>query len=161
MNTVGSQDLAFNTGGLSNVTAGATLLIRGNNIGSASGTGAAQFVALTAAPTQLGGTGLAGASAAVDGATVNADLTYDPLNAPGATAYPITAPTYILASVTYSDAAKGAAVKGFIQYVLTDGQALAADTPTVVDVRTAVNEAAVPKFTEAERARVLMQGASA
>jgi acetolactate synthase-1/2/3 large subunit len=38
-------------------------------------------------------------------------------------------------------------------------QALAADTPTVVDVRTAVNEAAVPKFTEAERARALMQSA--
>ena len=71
---------------------------------------------------------LAGASAAVAGATVNDDLTYDPLYAPGAAAYPITAPTYILASVSYSDAAKGAAVKGFIQYVLTDGQALAADT---------------------------------
>ena len=71
---------------------------------------------------------LAGASAAVDGATVNADLTYDPLDAPGATAYPITAPTYLLISTTYTDAAKGAAVKGFVRYILTDGQALAADT---------------------------------
>lgn len=71
---------------------------------------------------------LAGASAAVDGATVNADLTYDPLNAPGAAAYPITAPTYLLVSTSYTDAAKGAAVKGFVDYVLTDGQALAKDT---------------------------------
>ena len=59
---------------------------------------------------------------------MNADLTYDPLDAPGATAYPITAPTYLLISTTYTDAAKGAAVKGFVRYILTDGQALAADT---------------------------------
>ncbi|MFM7616597.1 MAG: phosphate ABC transporter substrate-binding protein PstS [Actinomycetes bacterium] len=71
---------------------------------------------------------LAGASAAVDGATINADLTYDPLDAAGPTAYPITAPTYLLVSTTYSDAAKGAAVKGFVEYILTGGQALAADT---------------------------------
>jgi len=35
-------------------------------------------------------------------------------------------------------------------------QALKSDTPTLVDVRTAVNEAAVPKFTESEKARKLM-----
>jgi thiamine pyrophosphate-dependent acetolactate synthase large subunit-like protein len=38
-------------------------------------------------------------------------------------------------------------------------QALAAAGPTLVDVRTAVAEAAVPKFVEAERARALMQSA--
>jgi acetolactate synthase I/II/III large subunit len=36
-------------------------------------------------------------------------------------------------------------------------QALAADGPALVDVRTAVAEAAVPKFTESERARALME----
>jgi acetolactate synthase-1/2/3 large subunit len=35
-------------------------------------------------------------------------------------------------------------------------QALSADVPTLVDVRTAVNEAAVPKFTESAKARELM-----
>jgi phosphate transport system substrate-binding protein len=63
-----------------------------------------------------------GATAAVAGATPKPDLTYDPLNAEGAEAYPITAPTYILASTTYSDAAVGNALKAFIKYVLTTGQ---------------------------------------
>lgn len=69
---------------------------------------------------------LSGASAAVAGATLNADLTYDPLDAEGATSYAITAPTYMLVSTTYGDSAKGNAVKGFVKYVLTDGQDLAA-----------------------------------
>lgn len=67
------------------------------------------------------------ATAAVAGATPKADLTYDPLNAPGADAYPITAPTYILAYTTYSDAAVGNALKAFIRYVLTTGQTTAPD----------------------------------
>jgi phosphate transport system substrate-binding protein len=67
------------------------------------------------------------ATAALAGATVNADLSYDPLDATGDTAYPITAPTYLLVRPTYTDAAKGAAVKGFIKWLLTDGQALAKD----------------------------------
>ncbi len=69
---------------------------------------------------------LSGASAAVAGATLNADLTYDPLDAAGVTSYPITAPTYLLISTSYSDTAKGNAVKGFVKYVLTDAQDLAA-----------------------------------
>jgi thiamine pyrophosphate-dependent acetolactate synthase large subunit-like protein len=35
-------------------------------------------------------------------------------------------------------------------------KALSSDVPTLVDVRTAVNEAAVPKFTESAKARELM-----
>jgi len=35
-------------------------------------------------------------------------------------------------------------------------QALISDQPTLVDVRTAVNEAAVPKFIESAKARALM-----
>jgi phosphate transport system substrate-binding protein len=64
-------------------------------------------------------------SAALAGATVNDDLSYDPLDAPGATAYPIAAPTYLLVHRSYTDAAKGKAVVGFITYVLNEGQALA------------------------------------
>lgn len=70
---------------------------------------------------------LEGASAALAGAEIKDDLTYNPLNASGADAYPITAPTYLLVYVNQPDAAIGNALKGWINYLLTDGQALAAD----------------------------------
>jgi len=70
---------------------------------------------------------LDGATAAAASAEVKPDLTYNPLNASGAAAYPITAPTYIIVYTAQSDAAKGNAIKGWINFVLTDGQALAAD----------------------------------
>jgi phosphate transport system substrate-binding protein len=69
---------------------------------------------------------LDGATAAVAGATIADDLTYNPLNAAGATTYPITAPTYLLLKPSYTDAAKGKLVKGFVKWLLTDGQNLAA-----------------------------------
>lgn len=65
------------------------------------------------------------ATAALAGATVNADLTYNPLNAPGADAYPITAPTYILVYTTQSDANVKAALQGFLDYIYGEGQSLA------------------------------------
>jgi phosphate transport system substrate-binding protein len=68
---------------------------------------------------------LEGASAAVEGAEVKDDLTYNPLNAAGASAYPITAPTYLLLKDKYDDPTKANLVKGFVRYVLTDGQAIA------------------------------------
>jgi len=69
---------------------------------------------------------LEGATAAVAGATVKDDLTYDPLNAAGADAYPITAPTYLLLKTKY-DADKANLVKEYVRYVLTDGQPIAKD----------------------------------
>ena len=67
---------------------------------------------------------LAGASAAVASATVNADLTYDPINASGADSYPITSPTYIITYAKYADAGKATLLKAFLGFVLgTDGQA--------------------------------------
>jgi phosphate transport system substrate-binding protein len=68
---------------------------------------------------------LGSATAALAGATVNPDLTYDPLNASGKDAYPITAPTFILVYVDQTDKQKGTDVKGFLRYILTDGQQLA------------------------------------
>lgn len=67
---------------------------------------------------------LAGVSAALEETTPNADLTFDPLNAAGATAYPIATPTWVLVYKNQTDHAKGEAVKGFLNYLLTDGQAL-------------------------------------
>ena len=70
---------------------------------------------------------LEGTTAALGGAQVNPDLTYNPLDAEGADAYPITAPTWIIAYKNQTDKAKGEALKSFLRYLLTDAQELAAD----------------------------------
>ncbi|HVM66086.1 MAG TPA: phosphate ABC transporter substrate-binding protein PstS [Acidimicrobiales bacterium] len=70
---------------------------------------------------------LAGASAAAAAATVNANLTYNPIDQSGADVYPITSPTYIITYAKYSDANTVALLKAFIGYILgSDGQNLAA-----------------------------------
>jgi phosphate transport system substrate-binding protein len=71
---------------------------------------------------------LAGTQAALEGAasTLKPDLTYSPLNASGEKAYPITSPTWIIVYKTQTDATRGAALKGWLNYILTDGQDLAA-----------------------------------
>jgi phosphate transport system substrate-binding protein len=71
---------------------------------------------------------LDGASAAAAGAEIADNLTYSAIWADGDTAYPITAQTWIIAYKNQTDAAKAAALKAFLNYVLTDGQTLA---PTV------------------------------
>jgi phosphate transport system substrate-binding protein len=70
---------------------------------------------------------LEGASAALAGVTINPDLSYNPLWADGETAYPITAPTWLLAYTTQGDKAKGEALKAFLEYVYSDGQGMAAE----------------------------------
>ena len=68
---------------------------------------------------------LDGSTAALGGAQVNADLTYNPLNADGADAYPITAPTWIIVYADQTDKAKGEALKAWLTYLVADGQKLA------------------------------------
>ena len=68
---------------------------------------------------------LAGAAAAVNATAVAADLSYNPINASGATSYPITSPTWIMVYANQTDKAKGAALKTFLQYIYGPGQALA------------------------------------
>ncbi len=70
---------------------------------------------------------LEAASAAAAGAEIKDNLTYSAIWADGADAYPITAQTWIIAYKVQPDAAKADALKAFLQYVLTDGQDLAAD----------------------------------
>ncbi len=70
---------------------------------------------------------LEGTTAGLEGAEVAEDLSYNPLNAAGAAAYPITAPTFIIVKTSYDDANKAALVKGFLTYLLNDGQELAKD----------------------------------
>lgn len=69
---------------------------------------------------------LDGASAAVAAATVNADLSYNPIWTAGPTAYPITSPTWIILYQNQTDKNRGTALKDFLTFVLgSDGQALA------------------------------------
>ena len=70
---------------------------------------------------------LAGATAALTSVDVKPNLTYSALNASGADAYPITAGTYIIVYAKQTDAGIAAALKGWINFVLTEGQTLAAD----------------------------------
>ncbi len=70
---------------------------------------------------------LDGATAALANAEVKADLTYSALNTAGAEAYPITASTYVLVYTTISDATKAQAIRGWLTYLLTEGQSLAPD----------------------------------
>ena len=65
------------------------------------------------------------AAAAVAGAKLSPDLSYDPINAPGKKAYPITSPTWILVYETQSSADKGTALKNFLTFVYSDGEGLA------------------------------------
>ena len=70
---------------------------------------------------------LEGTSAALAGVEIKPDLSYNPLWADGEEAYPISAPTWILAYTTQTDKAKGEALKAFLKFILEDGQALAAE----------------------------------
>jgi phosphate transport system substrate-binding protein len=70
---------------------------------------------------------LEGASAALAHADVAEDLSYDPLDAEGDDVYPITSPTYLLVRTAYADRATLDAVKGFVAYLLSEGQDLADD----------------------------------
>jgi phosphate transport system substrate-binding protein len=85
-----------------------------------------KFAALKNKDSQFVAASLDGATAALDGAEIADDLTYNPLNAAGAATYPITAPTYLLVKPRYDDAEKGQLVKGFVKWLLTEGQSVAA-----------------------------------
>lgn len=61
-------------------------------------------------------------SLALSGVTLNADLTFDPLNASGIDAYPIAAPTWMIVYKNQADKVKGAALKGLLNFLYTDGQ---------------------------------------
>jgi phosphate transport system substrate-binding protein len=69
---------------------------------------------------------LDGATAAMAGAEVKDDLTFNPINAAGATTYAITSPTYLLLKTSYSDATKAKLVRGYAKFLLTDAQGFAA-----------------------------------
>ena len=64
------------------------------------------------------------ASAAGASIEVKDNLVFSAVNAPGDTTYPITTPSWVIVYAKPADKAKGAAVKAYVKYLLTDGQAL-------------------------------------
>src|SRR5271169_4648886 len=68
---------------------------------------------------------LAGVSAAAAGAAKSMpdDFRVSITNAPGATAYPISSFTWLLIPDQFQDAGKREAIKGFLKWMMTDGQA--------------------------------------
>ena len=86
-----------------------------------------QFASIQNKAGQFVGPTLDGASAAAANAEIADNLTYSAIWADGDDAYPITAQTWIIAYKVQPDAAKGEALKAFIEYILTDGQQLAAE----------------------------------
>lgn len=83
------------------------------------------FAAVKNAAGQFVAASLDGASKAAAESKVAADLTYDPINAPGAGSYPITSPTWIIVYAQQPNNAKAQALRAFLQFMLTDGQQLA------------------------------------
>lgn len=63
-----------------------------------------------------------GVQDALASAEINDDLTYNPLNAPGDNAYPITAPTWIVVVAQQSDADVAESLRTYLRYLLTTGQ---------------------------------------
>jgi phosphate transport system substrate-binding protein len=64
-------------------------------------------------------------STAVSKAQVADDLTYNPLDASGAGAYPIAAPTWLIVYQNQTDKAKGDAIKSFLNFIYGEGQKIA------------------------------------
>lgn len=62
---------------------------------------------------------------ALEGVELKADLTYDPLDSANADAYPIAAPTWMLAYKSQGDKVRGDALKAWLTYLVGDGQRLA------------------------------------
>lgn len=63
-------------------------------------------------------------TAAGDGIEVKDNLTFVAMNAKGDAAYPITAQSWCIAYAKQSDAVKGAAIKAYFKFMVTDGQKL-------------------------------------
>ena len=66
----------------------------------------------------------ASVTAAGDGIEVKDNLIFSALNAKGEAAYPITAQSWCIVYANQKDKAKGAAVKAYLKFLVTDGQKL-------------------------------------
>jgi phosphate transport system substrate-binding protein len=69
----------------------------------------------------------ASVTAAGDGIEVKDDLIFSALDAKGDAAYPLTAQSWCMVYAKQADKAKGAAVKAYFKFMVTDAQALLAE----------------------------------
>jgi phosphate transport system substrate-binding protein len=65
-------------------------------------------------------------SAALATATIPDDFRFSMVNPPGATAYPIAGPSWVLIYATQKDPVKGKLLVAFLKWAVTDGQKLSA-----------------------------------
>jgi phosphate transport system substrate-binding protein len=91
---------------------------------------------------------LAGASAAVAGATINPNLTYDPVDSPSPDAYPITSPTWIIAYKTQSNATDAAILKAFLNYCLTTAQTSVATKDDYAPIPASLAQRAIAQLSQ-------------
>ena len=91
---------------------------------------------------------LAGASAAVAGATINPNLTYDPTNSSTPTAYPITSPTWIIVYKTQSNATDAAILKAFLDYLLTTAQSTIAPKDDYAPLPASLDQMAIAQLSQ-------------
>ena len=70
---------------------------------------------------------LGATTSALEGVELKPDLTYDPIDSPSPEAYPIAAPTWVLAYRDQVAPAKAQALKAWLGYLVGDGQKLAAE----------------------------------
>ena len=68
---------------------------------------------------------LPNARAAIESSTFDDEFLYDPLNAPGDEAYPITAPTWVIVAARQRSESTADALRGYLNYLLTEGQLIA------------------------------------
>ncbi len=66
----------------------------------------------------------ASTSAGVESVEIKDNLTFSSVNGTGAGAYPIAGQSWIIVYAKQTDKAKGEAIKSYLRYLLTDGQAL-------------------------------------
>jgi phosphate transport system substrate-binding protein len=69
----------------------------------------------------------ASASAAGDGIEVKDNLTFSSVNAKGDAVYPLAGQSWVIVYAKQTDKAKGEALKSYLKYLLTDGQAMLAE----------------------------------
>jgi phosphate transport system substrate-binding protein len=85
------------------------------------------------------------AAAAGSGKEIPDDFRVSITNAPGATSYPVSSFTWLLIPSKIPDAAKREAIKGFLKWMLTDGQKLTE----------ALSYAQLPKLVETKETKAI------
>jgi phosphate transport system substrate-binding protein len=121
-----SERAGKGSSGVATIVAQTTGAVGYIDFSDAKSVGTLQFAQVKNAAGALIAPSLDGVSAALSQAPIATNLTYDPINAAGATSYPITSPTYILVAPTQLNPGQSTLLKAFLTFILSSaGQQLA------------------------------------